>query len=490
MKKIFFMLTLVLSVVSENPIYASGQMEAVTQSDNTDQPGRMVIVDRSYDVFNPITRSYEKGKLDLSSWADPGATRLNCYQLSNEDCCRIGLQKNSDKAVDIVKGVEQFISQLKVHLPNLHQLVFRGEERRCTALGEVDITCVNATIARDVYFTLKDQGYKVTLCYWGEYDSQIDRLLSRWSLPPEQFCGFMHMAWLGKSTEDILKFTPSLSYEYEQGAGRLAQRIVDGGFERYNPYMPKYEETEKCLHRAIAAYSRIAKDNLGLSMILHTSIPACDVALERFMRFIYLAAAKKTPTLLDTVITIHEKRLYYGTDLMESYYTAAGKVGGFKLHLICHQDTEMILTALREFIPDWTQEDFGQEYLQAKKNNELFRTMPHYEDLEMSEVYVGVKDRKITRRILFKTFCEALGRYEQATQLIRLQRLLKVIQLEHFQTVEGLVEQLHRALGYIYEETQNRPDVDAFLTQKRADGFNPLLNSSLYFSRQGRCNLI
>jgi hypothetical protein len=312
MRKIFFILTLAFYVIGGSTIYASGQMEAVTEDDNTAQLGLMVVVDRSFDVFHKITQSYQKGELDLSSWSDKDATRLNCCQLSKEDCCKLGIQKwdgmsQNYAAVDIINGTKRFISQLKTHLPNLKELIFRGEQWWCTVYSAERIECQDATIAQDVYFALKAAGYIVTLFNEGVDDKHIDRLLSRWSLTAEQYCGFIRMAWLLKATDDIVEFSPGADREYERGTGRLAERIIDGYYFSKS-FMPKYEEKEVCLHRAIAAYSTLAKDNIGLSMILYTCIPACDVALERVMRFVYLAASKKTPTLLDTVVSVQEMR--------------------------------------------------------------------------------------------------------------------------------------------------------------------------------------
>lgn len=434
------------------------------------------VVTRMSDAFPDFTYATIAGKLDLTRIvSDPQVTRLNLYQLTREDCFKLGLQthdwggKPFADYLSTKTTLSDFIAELK-RFPHLKELIFRGQQDKVTTLSTEAVECWGGTITRDAYFSLKESGYKVTLLHEGDAEKYVDWLFERYKFTEEQFYGFMRMASLLKATDDPIRLHPGVNWDHK-GPGWLAMRmqeVVYGAKSLGFQLTSTGKLPDEILHRAIAAYTQMTGDALGLEMFLHGS----RGDLNNVMGLIRIARPD-TCGLLEVIVSVHKQRLYYGDKLYDgerSLYKVILKA----LTSINHKETPEILKMMRDFIPDFTAEDLKQESTKG-----IYKP-----DLEISEVFPGAKQIGLTRRSLFLSLCNALGNFEKLSQLARLKCLFSVLELKHIQATDGLDKLLQDALRYTYDISRRVDPIHirAFLAAAKASEFNPLLpNSEAFF---------
>ncbi|GEM_PF-3430243 len=484
---------------------------------------RTTLVDRSSVAFREFSAAAIAGKLDLTRIvSDRRVRRLNLYQMTRMDCFNLGLQTHDwkGKAFLEYRSVEppqtirgDFIAQLR-RFPHLKELIFRGKHDINSLGNELPVssvyteserhinnerlmistyTCSASVIDVESYCELNRAGYKVTLLNEGDFNDTVDWLFHRYDFTEEQCNGLIRMASLLTATDDPVLRHPGAGGWEHIGPGRLALRIyqVIQGTSLFGTQIERPSNLkENTLHRAIAAYTQMTQDDLSLRMFVHDAPlnqHGCR-GLDIIMSLIRLAGPE-WQDLLETVVSVHNQRLYYGAALCSVDRIFLSPILK-ALKSITHQDTPQILKMMRTFIPDFTAKD-----LEQGESNERH---DYGSDIEISEIFPGAKQIGLTRRTLFLALCKALGEFDQPSQLARLTCLFSVLELQHIQATKGLEAQLQNALRYIYDNTRDinatavsafletakasdhTRDVDvtpvsALLAVAKASGFNPLL---------------
>ncbi len=454
---------------------------------------REVILWPYSDQFHSIIGSFIHSGRQLSAinlaplFPRDDVTVLNLYAFRQTDFCMFGLlpvgqEESEDEMMAKILAFPGIIN--KGRLRRINQIRLRS--MGCPTMPSSELPLHDMTIQtlsslgmRSSYIQDVTFGYDAFVSY-GAIDSVFDQL----RLSAAEFYQLMCLTGCVRDPQELFESNHAYLGHFvmknndwangELGI-RYLRRVADS-----DDLIPTHLPTRSHLKRVLDAYSALTRDWQDYVCTMMEN-PRDRLAVTEV-----LLALSDQPEALRTVEMLVKMRLTWGIHLFGTHRLEAVP----NLVAMSHGNTGKILELIRQFIPGFVERDY---YFIAEAKNRLLKlNKPSNIYGEKQHNNLGTHYGVFDRRLVFDGFCRSLSKFSQGEQLLRLQKLLQVLKLEHFREYVnhnpdfnmyiGYSPQLTRAMRFIHDltpdETCNSFPQIAERVRNKYPQFNPLMETA------------
>ncbi len=316
-------------------------------------------------------------------------------------------------------------------------------------------------------------------------------LYDRWNTRIDQFFSLTPL-----SEEDFLTLLKMTSFQRDLNALFEGQKRPSACLAQYIRES-RMTTDPAYLQHVLRTHREIISDNVsfGLTHFSHRCMPYVWGLLDT-------ENTSNGVNVLANIRDIHKLQLCFGVALFNNYDCPNDASNGTysitnDIEKISHMDTPKILKILRSFIPHYIESDYFDlpevpchGFLKILRGN----LSTPYEDGGVS-----VEESEINaRENIFIDFAKALGTFDKKEQLIRLKRLMQVLDISHLRPIEcsdvsdsgytfygkGFTPCFARAMGYLFDQTASLSEHEFTEFTKYLKAKNPSFNPLFIMSEK------